>query len=90
MAASIPRYQYRNYKTLFDLSAQFCDRNELNKLIVLRCEQLNEQLTTHTADSESINSKVIFWFVRAFFFLDEMEIEPYWNYLKLQEKSYLF
>lgn len=73
-------------KTLFDLSAQFCDRNELNKLIVLRCEQLNEQLTTHTADSESINSKVIFWFVRAFFFLDEMEIEPYWNYLKLQEK----
>ncbi|MFX5701019.1 hypothetical protein ABTE07_19310, partial [Acinetobacter baumannii] len=32
-------------KTLFDLSAQFCDRNELNKLIVLRCEQLNEQLT---------------------------------------------
>ncbi|AVP34910.1 hypothetical protein C6W84_13910 [Acinetobacter baumannii] len=73
-------------KTLFDLSAQFCDRNELNKLIALRCEQLNEQLTTHTADLESINSKVIFWFVRAFFFLDEMEIEPYWNYLKLQEK----
>lgn len=73
-------------KTLFDLSAQFCDRNELNKLIALRCGQLNEQLTTHTADSESINSKVIFWFVRAFFFLDEMEIEPYWNYLKLQEK----
>ncbi|WP_335986071.1 hypothetical protein [Acinetobacter bereziniae] len=84
-------HQYQNIsiettKTLFDLSAQFCDKNELNKLIALRCEQLNEQLTTHTADLENINSKVIFWFVRAFFFLDEQEAEPYWEHLKEQEK----
>lgn len=81
-----PNISIETTKTLFDLSAQFCDKNKLKNLIALRCEELNEQLTTHTADSENINSKVIFWFVRAFFFLDETEIESYWKHLKAQEK----
>lgn len=81
-----PNISIETTKTLFDLSAQFCDRNKLKKLIELRCEELKKQLTTHTADLESINSKVKFWFVRAFFFLDETEIGFYWNHLKAQEK----
>ncbi|WP_121775007.1 NACHT domain-containing protein [Acinetobacter bereziniae] len=84
-------YQYPNIsietiKTLFNLSAEFCDKNKLKKLIVLRCEELNEKITTSTADIENIKSKVMFWFIRAFFFLDEIEIESYWHHLKLQEK----
>lgn len=84
-------YQYSNIsinttKTLFDLSAQFCDKNKLKKLIALQCEELNKQLTTYNTDLEYIYSKVIFWFVRAFFFLDETEIVSYWKHLKTQEK----
>lgn len=83
-------HQYPNIsidttKTLFDLSAQFCDKNILKNLISVRCKELNKQLIIHTADIESINSKVIFWFVRGFFFLDESEIGPYWKHLKEQE-----
>ncbi|MFW1814623.1 hypothetical protein ACG9X6_08160 [Acinetobacter guillouiae] len=92
--ASLPLewlYQYPNIsiettKTLFNLSAEFCDKNKLKKLIALRCQELNEQLTTSTTDIENINSKVIFWFIRAFFFLDESEVESYWKNLKSQEK----
>ena len=65
---------------------EFCDKNKLKKLIALRCQELNEQLTTSTTDIENINSKVIFWFIRAFFFLDESEVESYWKNLKSQEK----
>lgn len=81
-----PNISIETTKTLFDLSAQFCDKNKLKNLISVRCKELNKQLITHAADIESINSKVIFWFVRGFFFLDESEIEPYWKYLKEQEK----
>lgn len=81
-----PNISIETTKTLFDLSAQFCDKNKLKNLISVRCKELNNQLITHAADIESINPKVIFWFVRGFFFLDESEIEPYWKYLKEQEK----
>lgn len=81
-----PNISIETTKTLFDLSAQFCDRNKLKKLIELRCEELKEQLTKRTSDLESINSKVKFWFVRALFFLDETEIGFYWTHLKEQEK----
>ena len=81
-----PNISIETTKTLFNLSAEFCDKNKLKKLIVLRCEELNEQLTTSTSDIENINSKLEFWFIRAFFFLDEKEIESYWDYLKAQEK----
>ena len=81
-----PNISIETTKTLFDLSAQFCDKNKLKKLIALRCEEFNKQYITHATDIESINSKVIFWFVRGFFFLDESEIEPYWKHLKEQEK----
>lgn len=81
-----PNISIETTKILFDLSSQFCDKNKLKKLISVRCKELNKQLITHAADIESINSKVIFWFVRGFFFLDESEIEPYWKHLKEQEK----
>ncbi|MCH7381984.1 MULTISPECIES: hypothetical protein [Acinetobacter] len=82
-----PNISIATSKTLFDLSAQFCDKNQLKKLVLLRCEELNEQLITHAVDLESIKSKLIFWFIRAFFFLDEAEIVSYWGVLKEQEKT---
>ncbi|HCI7193312.1 hypothetical protein QZK42_04565 [Acinetobacter baumannii] len=74
-------------KTLFDLSAQFCDRNKLKNLIIKRCDELNTLLKKSTIDFESLNSKVMFWFLRAFFFLDESEVVSYWSFLKEQEKT---
>ncbi|MFX5834669.1 hypothetical protein ABTE43_12005 [Acinetobacter baumannii] len=85
-------YKYPNISietttTLFDLSVQFCERNKLKTLIIKRCDELNTLLTKRTTDFESLNSKIMFWFVRAFFFLDESEILPYWSFLKEQEKT---
>lgn len=82
-----PNISIETTKTLFDLSAQFCDRNKLKNLIIKRCDDLNTLLTKHATDFESLNSKVMFWFVRAFFFLNESEIAPYWSFLKEQEKT---
>lgn len=73
-------------KTLFDLSAQFCDKNKLKDLIVERCDELNKQLKKTTSNFEDQNSVLVFWFIRAFFFLDEQKAEPYWEHLKEQEK----
>src|SRR5690606_23885060 len=73
-------------KILFDLSAQFCDKDKLKDLIVERCDELNKQLKKTTSNFEDQNSVLIFWFIRAFFFLDEQEAEPYWEHLKKQEK----
>lgn len=73
-------------KILFDLSAQFCDKDKLKDLMVERCDELNKQLKKNTNNFEDQNSVLIFWFVRAFFFLDEQEVGPYWEHLKEQEK----
>ncbi|MFH4171244.1 hypothetical protein WAJ14_21535, partial [Acinetobacter baumannii] len=67
--------------------AQFCDRNKLKNLIIKRCDELNTLLKKSTIDFESLNSKVMFWFLRAFFFLDESEVVSYWSFLKEQEKT---
>lgn len=82
-----PNVSITTLKTLFDLSAQFCDKNKLKNLIAIRCKELNEQRIAHTADLESMSSKLMFWFVRAFFFLDESAIVSYWDFLKEQEKT---
>ncbi|MFX5640987.1 hypothetical protein ABTF02_13990 [Acinetobacter baumannii] len=84
-------YKYPNIsidtaKTLFDQSAQFCDKDKLKDLIAKRCEELNTQLAKNTSDLEDQKSVVIFWFTRALFFLDEIMAEPYWKHLKEQEK----
>lgn len=78
-----PNISIDTLKILFNLSAEFCDNNKLKKIIAVRCTELNEQLKL---DLENIDQKVVmFWFVRAFLFLDELEIEFYWEYLKKQD-----
>lgn len=72
---------------LFDLSLKFGSLDELKELISLRCSELYKLLTLNTEDEEAIKPKVIFWFIRGFFFLEDSVAAPYWDYLKKLDQT---
>jgi hypothetical protein len=59
-------------ETLFDICAQHADRRQLNELIVERCNAL---LPLIPSPSEKHKADCDFWFLRAFFFLDNPPVE---------------
>jgi len=67
-------------ETLFEIAAQFGDRSDLQKIIAVRCENIMSDWPTPT-DDEYIESKRIFWLVRAFYFIKDT-CDTYWNWLK--------
>lgn len=73
---------------LFEIAAQHGNREELNKIILVRCSQLlSGQLVPMSDDKLEHMRK--FWFGRAFYFLSQNEAEPYWNWLK-SDKTTVF
>ncbi|MBU2893955.1 ATP-binding protein [Colwellia sp. D2M02] len=72
--------------SLFEIAAQHGDREELNNIILKRCSQLlSEYLQPKNHDLFSQRCK--FWFVRACYFLNREEAEPYFNWLKSDKDS---
>jgi len=74
--------------TLFETAAQYGNRDELNKIIIVRCSLLLSKCPDQTDDKKQEKIRE-FWFVRAFYFLSLEEAGPYWNWLKLDKKSVL-
>lgn len=82
-----PNINIETTKILFNLSSQSCDKNELKNLIEKKCDELKDELTKDSINAEDVKLRYMFWFIRAFFFLDESEIGLYWDYLKKQEET---
>jgi tRNA A37 threonylcarbamoyladenosine biosynthesis protein TsaE len=74
--------------TLFELTAQYGDRERLNSIIELRCGQFLFGQSEPNKD-EHLEQRRKFWFVRAFYFLSLEQAEPYWNWLTGDKNSIL-
>ncbi len=66
--------------TLFQIAAQYGNREDLKKVILERCAEFMADWPNPTA-SEDIEQKRIFWLVRAWYFLEDTP-EKYWDWLK--------
>ncbi|MEL0604076.1 hypothetical protein [Pseudoalteromonas undina] len=74
--------------TLFEIAAQYGDRERLKSIIELRCSQLLFG-QSESNDDEQLEQRRKFWFVRAFYFLSIEQAEPYWNWLTGDKNSIL-
>ncbi len=75
--------------TLFDLSANYSDRTELQKLIIQRCDEFLASWPEKT-DDENLEQRRIFWFLRHFFFIDDVS-DKIWAWLSSDpEMIFLF
>lgn len=74
--------------TLFEITAQYGDREELNEIILTRCSEFLSKWPDPT-DDVKLEEIRKFWFVRAFYFLNLKEAEPYWDWLKSDRNSLL-
>ena len=73
---------------LFEIAAQYGEREKLNKIIKTRCSQL--LLEAPDSDNmEKHQNSCKFWFIRAFYFLDFNDSAPYWSWLKTDKNSVL-
>jgi len=74
--------------TLFELAAQYGDRERLNSIIELRCGHFLFGQPEPNND-EHLEQRRKFWFVRAFYFLSLDQSEPYWSWLTDDKNSIL-
>lgn len=73
--------------TLFEIAAQYGDRNELQAIISDRCAEFMSTWPNPTG-IEIIEEKRKFWLVRAWYFFEHTP-EPYWNWLKSDKETLL-
>lgn len=71
--------------TLFEIAAQYGDREELNEVIAERCAGLMSNWPNPTSH-EDFEHKRTFWLVRAWYFLDDAP-ETYWDWLKINKDT---
>lgn len=57
--------------TLFEIAAQYCNRQDLNEFITERCGELMEDWKEPTDCEVDINDEQEFWLVRAWYFLED-------------------
>ncbi|WP_111979450.1 NACHT domain-containing protein [Algibacillus agarilyticus] len=82
-------YQIKNLNTyslnkLFEIALSSCeDINEVNKLIITRCDDLLIESKNEEGDKEVQE----FWFIRAFYFLSLQKSALYWNELTINKNS---
>lgn len=72
---------------LFEIAAQYGNRDELKKIIAERCAEFMSNWPNPTG-IEDIEQKRVFWFVRAWYFLENTP-ETYWNWLKADKDTVL-
>jgi len=71
--------------TLFEIAAEYGNRDDLKKIIAERCFELIAGCTA-TSSTKDIEQKRKFWFLRAWYFLDNPS-ETYWNWLKADKET---
>ncbi|KAE9641962.1 hypothetical protein [Pseudomonas sp. PB106] len=82
---NFPELQLGPLDTLFEIAAEVGDRDELQRIILGRCDDFMSAWPNPTGD-ENLEHKRIFWFVRAFYFLDPTPA-VYWNWLRSDKNS---
>lgn len=73
--------------TLFEIAAQYGDREELKEIIAERCSDIMSGWPNQT-ENEDIERKRIFWMVREFYFLENIT-DTYWAWLKSDKDNLL-
>jgi hypothetical protein len=73
--------------TLFEIAAQHGDQEQLKELIAFRCAEVL-LFWSPELSSEWLEELRMFWFIRAFYFLDGTD-NPYWDYLKSNKDNVL-
>ncbi|MCU1787367.1 hypothetical protein CUU54_00650 [Pectobacterium polaris] len=73
--------------TLFEIAAQYGDREDLKKIIAERCSDMMSGWPNPT-ENEDIERKRIFWLVREFYFLENIT-DTYWAWLKSDKDNLL-
>lgn len=73
--------------TLFEIAAQYSDRDDLKEIIAERCSEIMSGWPNPTED-EDFERKRIFWLVREFYFLESITA-TYWAWLKSNKDNLL-
>ncbi len=73
--------------TLFEIAAQYGDREDLKEIIAERCSEIISGWPNPTED-EDFERKRIFWLVREFYFLENITA-TYWAWLKYNKDNLL-
>lgn len=73
--------------TLFEIAAQYGDREDLKEIIAERCSDIMSSWPNPT-ENEDIERKRIFWLVREFYFLENIT-GTYWTWLKSDKDNLL-
>ncbi len=71
--------------TLFEIAAQYGNRNDLEQIIRERCAQFMSEWPNLTED-EDVEQKRVFWLMRSFYFLDDTP-EEHWDWLKSDKNT---
>ena len=72
---------------LFEIAAQYGNQDHLKDVIAAHCDVFISDLPYITEDKD-IESKRLFWFIRAFFFLDDVP-EACWRWLQIDKDTLL-
>ncbi|EED7474391.1 hypothetical protein ABQ78_004438 [Salmonella enterica subsp. salamae] len=73
--------------TLFEVAAQYGDRENLKEIIAERCSEMISSWPNPT-ENEDIERKRIFWLVREFYFMENIA-DTYWAWLKSDKNNLL-
>lgn len=73
--------------TLFEIAAQYGDREDLKEIIAERCSDMMSGWPNPTED-EDFERKRIFWLIREFYFLESITA-TYWAWLKSAKNNLL-
>lgn len=73
--------------TLFEIAVQYGNRDDLKEIISEHCAEFMSNWPNRT-ESEEIEQKRTFWFVRAWYFLDDAP-GAYWDWLKADKDTVL-
>lgn len=82
-----PELHLVNLSKIFDIACNDKNRNAIDTLIAQRCRALMLQYQLAT-DNAEIEQTLMFWIVRAFYFLDET-FSDYWEWICKQKKNIL-
>ncbi|EOF5098453.1 hypothetical protein ACK1QP_001607 [Salmonella enterica] len=74
--------------TLFEIAAQYAEREKLKDIIKTFCSSFMSLWPKQT-DKEELERKRIFWLIREFYFLDDIE-QGHWEWLKSNKNNLLY
>ena len=82
-----PDLAFAPLDTLFNIAAQYGNHDDLKEIISQRCAEFMTECPK-PPNNENIEQKRIFWFVRAWYFMDDAP-ETYWDWLKADKDTLL-